>query len=160
MPSFDAVSQVDMHELTNAMDQANREVGNRYDFKGTDAKYSFDNNVILMDGNSEMQLEQLMDILYQKMSKRGIGLGALVAEEVQHSGKRYLQKINLKQGIDKELAKKIVKLIKDGKIKVQASIQGDQVRVTGKKIDDLQSVIAMLEGSDIKQPMQFENFRD
>lgn len=160
MPSFDVVSQVDLHELTNAMDQANREVGNRYDFKGTDAKYSFDNNVITMDGNSEFQLEQMMDILYQKMSKRGIGLGALVAEGPQQSGKRHLQKITLKQGIDKELGKKIVKLVKDSKTKVQPSIQGEQVRITGKKIDDLQAVIAMLKDSDIKQPMQFENFRD
>ncbi|MDH5648844.1 MAG: YajQ family cyclic di-GMP-binding protein [Gammaproteobacteria bacterium] len=160
MPSFDIVSEIDMHELTNALDQVNREVGNRYDFKGSDAKIELKDNVVGLEAETEFQLEQMLDILYNKMAKRGIELGCLDAQEPSMSGKRALQKIKLQQGIDKELAKKIVKLVKDSKLKVQAAIQGEQVRVTGKKKDDLQQVIAFLKETDISLPMQYVNFRD
>ena len=160
MPSFDVVSEINMHEFTNALDQANREVGTRYDFKGVDAKYQYANNEILLEAESEFQLEQMLDILYKKMAKRGIELGCLDVGEGQMSGKRAIQKIKLRQGIDKELARNIVKLIKDRKMKVQAAIQGDQVRVTGKKRDDLQQVISMLGDAKLDLPLQYENFRD
>lgn len=160
MPSFDVVSRIDRHELTNALDQANREVGNRYDFKGSDAKFVDNDDSLTLDAASEFQLQQMLDILYGKVSKRGIDLTALDAGEPQVSGKRATQKVALRQGIDKDLGKKITKLVKDSKLKVQASIQGEQVRVTGKKRDDLQEVITMLKGADLGIPLQFENFRD
>jgi len=160
MPSFDVVSKIDSHELANALDQANREVGNRFDFKGSDVKFTEADGVISLDAASEMQLQQMIDILFSKMSKRGIELGALEAGEPQASGKRMLQKVTVRQGIDKDLGRKIVKLIKDSKMKVQASIQGEQVRITGKKRDDLQDVIAKLKKADMGLPLQFDNFRD
>ncbi len=160
MPSFDVVSKVDKHELTNALDQANKEVSTRYDFKGSDSRYTEADGVITLDSASEMQLKQMLDILYNKVSKRGIDLGALDAAEPQPSGKRILQKVTIRQGINKELGKKIVKLIKDTKMKVQASIQGEQVRITGKKRDDLQDMISLLKESNLDQPLQYENFRD
>lgn len=160
MPSFDVVSRIDRHELTNALDQANREVGNRYDFKGSEAKFVENDDSLNLDAASEFQLQQMLDILYGKVSKRGIDLTALDAGEPQTSGKRATQKVALRQGIDKDLGKKITKLVKDSKLKVQASIQGEQVRVTGKKRDDLQEVITMLKGANLGIPLQFENFRD
>jgi uncharacterized protein YajQ (UPF0234 family) len=160
MPSFDVVSRIDRHELTNALDQANREVGNRYDFKGSDAKFVDNDDSLTLDAASDFQLQQMLDILYSKVSKRGIDLTALDAGEPQVSGKRATQKVALRQGIDKDLGKKITKLVKDSKLKVQASIQGEQVRVTGKKRDDLQDVITMLKGANLGIPLQFENFRD
>jgi uncharacterized protein YajQ (UPF0234 family) len=160
MPSFDVVSRIDRHELTNALDQANREVGNRYDFKGSEAKFVDNDDSLNLDAASEFQLQQMLDILYGKVSKRGIDLTALDAGEPQISGKRATQRVALRQGIDKDLGKKITKLVKDSKLKVQASIQGEQVRVTGKKRDDLQEVITMLKGANLGIPLQFENFRD
>lgn len=160
MPSFDVVSKVDKHELTNALDQANKEAGTRYDFKGSDSRYTEADGVITLDSASEMQLKQMLDILYNKVSKRGIDLGALDAAEPRPSGKRILQKVVIRQGISKELGRKIVKLIKDSKMKVQASIQGEQVRITGKKRDDLQDMISLLKESNLDQPLQYENFRD
>jgi hypothetical protein len=143
MPSFDVVSEVDMHELTNAVDQTNREVGNRFDFKGTNSK-----------------VEQILDILRQKMVKRGIDIGCLELEEPVTSGKEVRRKVIARQGIDKDLARKIVKMTKDAKLKVQAAIQGDQVRVSGKKRDDLQQVITMLKEAKLDLPLQYTNFRD
>jgi len=160
MPSFDVVSKIDNHELTNALDQANREVGNRFDFKGSDVKFTEAEGVISLDAASEMQLQQMLDILFNKMSKRGIELGAFEAGDPQASGKRMLQKVIVRQGINKDLGRKIVKYIKDSKMKLQASIQGEQVRITGKKRDDLQDIIAKLKAAELGLPLQFENFRD
>ena len=160
MPSFDVVSEVDTHELTNAVDQANREIANRYDFKGTDAKVTQEEANLRMEGQSEFQLDQIYDILTKKMSKRGIDLGCMERGKIEEANMRAKQLIAIRQGIDKDSAKKIVKLIKDSKIKVQAAIQGDKLRVTGKKRDDLQNVISMLEEAKTDLPLQFNNFRD
>ncbi|MEE8481749.1 MAG: YajQ family cyclic di-GMP-binding protein [Acidiferrobacterales bacterium] len=160
MPSFDVVSKIDSHELANALDQASREVGNRFDFKGSDSKIKEADGVITLDTGSEMQLQQMLDILFNKLTKRGIGLGAFETGEPQASGKRMLQKVTVRQGIDKELARKIVKIAKDSKMKIQASIQGEQVRITGKKRDDLQKMMAALEKAELEMPLQFDNFRD
>jgi hypothetical protein len=160
MPSFDVVSEVDKHELTNAVDQTNREVGNRFDFKGSNAKVEQEKEVLVLDADSEFQIKQMTDILFQKMSKRGIDIGSLEKQAIEQRGVRAQQKILVREGIDKELAKKIIKLIKDSKIKVQASIQGEQVRVTGKKRDDLQAVMSLLRTAELEQALQFNNFRD
>ena len=160
MPSFDIVSEVDKHELMNAVDQINREVTTRFDFKGSDAKVELKEFVMNFDAASSFQLGQMRDIMANKFAKRGIESGCLDRGKVEERGLRAYQTITVKQGIDKDVAKKIVKLIKDSKLKVQAAIQGEQVRVTGKKRDDLQSVMAMLKGSEIELPLQFNNFRD
>ena len=160
MPSFDIVSELDRHELTNAVDQTNREVGNRFDFKGSNAKVEIGENELNLEAETKFQVDQVRQALHQKMSKRGIDISALESENVEERGKRAYQKIILKEGIDKDLAKKIVKAVKESKLKVQAAIQGDQVRVTGKKRDDLQQAITLIKGSDFGQPLQFNNFRD
>ena len=161
MPSFDIVSEVDMHEATNAVDQANRELSTRFDFKGVDASFSLADSVITQTTDSDFQLKQLLDILLSKLSKRGIDLGCLDIGKVIPTGKQVKQELTIKQGIETDVAKKIVKLIKAQKFKVQAAIQGEKVRVTGKKRDDLQQTIQFLKSSDeIKLPLQFENFRD
>ena len=160
MPSFDIVSEIDDHELTNALDQANREVGTRYDFKGSKAEFKRVENTVLLEAQTEFQLQQMVDLLYQKMAKRGLELGFLEAGKAEERGQRAYQTITLKQGIDRELAKQITTMIKESKIKVQSAVQGEQVRVTGKKRDDLQEAIALLRKADIKQPLQFQNFRD
>jgi uncharacterized protein YajQ (UPF0234 family) len=160
MPSFDVVSEVDRHELMNAVDQINREVSTRFDFKGSDAKVELKEFVMNFEATSDFQLKQMRDIMVNKFSKRGIDTRSLDRGKVEERGLRAYQAITVKQGIDKEAAKKIVKLVKDSKIKVQAAIQGEQVRVTGKKRDHLQDVMAMLKDSDIDLPLQFNNFRD
>ena len=160
MPSFDVVSEIDLHELSNAVDQSNREVGTRFDFKGTNSTYELTDNVVLMTSESEFQLQQMLDILDNKMVKRGIDIGCRDLGEPEKSGKQVRQKVTARQGIDKETAKTIVKLVKDSKIKVQAAIQGEQVRVSGKNRDDLQKVIALLREAKIGLPLQFLNFRD
>lgn len=160
MPSFDAVSKTDTHELRNAVDQANREVTTRFDFKGTNASYKFESEQVAMTAPSDFQLKQMQDILQGKCTKRLIDVRVLDFQEPQVAGQEAKQLIKIKQGIKQDDAKKIVKMIKDKKMKVQASIQGDQVRVTGKKRDDLQAVIAMLGSAKLDFPVQFENFRD
>jgi len=161
MPSFDIVSEVDTHELTNAIDQANREVSTRFDLKGSNAKIELSDAVIKMEADNEFQLKQISPIIYSKLGKRDIDIRCLEKGKAEPRGKRAYQDIAVKQGVDKEDAKKIVKLVKEMKIKVQAAIQGEQVRVTGKKRDDLQQVMAMLKSSDkIDLPLQFNNFRD
>jgi len=160
MPSFDVVSEVDMHELSNAVDQANREVNTRFDFKGSDAKFEQSGSELTLTAQSEFQLEQMMDILRIKMVKRGVDIGSLEMGEPETVNMRARQKVTVRQGIDKDLARKIVKLIKDAKLKVQSAIQGDQVRVTGKKRDDLQQVMAMLKEQKLGLPLQYTNFRD
>lgn len=160
MPSFDVVSEVDMHELANALDQTNREVTTRYDFKGADASVTQEDNVLTLEAENEFQLDQMLIILYQKMTKRNVDVGNLDVKPVEISGKRARQIINIRQGIDKDLARKIVKQVKESKLKVQAAIQGEQVRVTGKKKDDLQGVMALLRGAKLDLPLQYTNFRD
>jgi uncharacterized protein YajQ (UPF0234 family) len=160
MPSFDTVSEYDAHEASNAVDQANRELDTRFDFRGSNASFSLENDTITLESDNDFQLQQMLDILHTKLTKRGIDIACLDVGEPEQSGKKARQKATLREGIDTLTAKKIVKMIKDSKIKVQASIQGEKVRVTGKKRDDLQQVMAMLKESDIDIPLQFNNFRD
>lgn len=160
MPSFDIVSKIEMHELTNAVDQSNREITNRFDFKGTDSRIEKAENILTIIAPAEFQINQILDILRTKLSKRGIDVGCLEFGDIQESINETKQQVTVREGIDKDLARKIVKLIKDGKLKVQSSIQGDQVRVTGKKRDDLQAVIATLKEQKLDLPLQYINFRD
>jgi len=160
MPSFDVVSEVDMHEVTNAVDQANREVSTRFDFKGTNARFDLAESVVSMKAEAEFQLQQMLDILQSKLNRRGVDIACLELDEPQQSGKEMQQMVTIRQGLDSDLARKIVKLIKEAKLKVQAAIQGDKVRVTGKKRDDLQNVIALLKDAKIDLPLQYNNFRD
>ena len=160
MPSFDIVSEVDRHELMNAVDQINREVSNRFDFKGSDAKVTLTDFEMKFEAGSDFQLKQMRDIMVNKFSKRDIDTRSLDRGKVEERGLRAYQSITVKQGIDKEDAKKITKMIKDNKFKVQAAVQGEQLRVTGKNRDDLQAVMAFLRASDLDLPLQFTNFRD
>jgi len=160
MPSFDVVSEFDAHEATNAVDQANREVANRFDFKGTGSKYELEKDVITLTSQSDFQLQQMMDILHQKLSKRGIDIACLKEEEPEITGTVARQKVIMRQGLETLLAKDLIKKIKASKIKVQAAIQGDKLRVSGKKRDDLQAVIALLKEADVDMPLQYDNFRD
>jgi uncharacterized protein YajQ (UPF0234 family) len=160
MPSFDAVSEVDLQELNNAVDQANREIGTRYDFRGVDAKYERIENEVTLTAEAEIQLDQMLDVLRAKMVGRKIDVKVLEVGDPKPSGKVINQHILVRQGINTDLARKIVKMIKDKRMKVQAAIQGDKVRVTGKKRDDLQQVMALIRDSDLDMPIQFDNFRD
>lgn len=160
MASFDIVSEVDQHELKNAVDQANREITGRFDFKGSDSKIKQVENVLNLESTSKFQIRQMHEILYSKMSKRGLDLRCLELDDIDERGNRAYQAATVKAGIEADDARKIVKLIKQEKIKVQVAIQGEQVRVTGKKRDDLQKVIALLKKSDIDLPLQYQNFRD
>lgn len=160
MPSFDIVSQINMHEVTNAVDQAKREVSTRFDFKGTDARFELSGDEIMLHGESEFQLKQMLDILYNKMTQRKVDLKALLLDKPEVFGKGARQKLWVRQGVETDMAKKIVKMIKDSKMKVQAAIQGDQVRISGKKRDDLQKVIALIKEADLSIPLQFTNYRD
>ena len=160
MPSFDIVSEVNLHEAANAIDQSNREVGTRFDFKGSGARFELSEAVITLHAENEFQLQQMLDILQPRLAKRGVDLTCLKIDPPQVSGRQARQSVTLRQGVDAPLAKSLVKLIKDRKLKVQANIQGDQVRVTGKKRDDLQEVIALLRQQELDMPLQFSNFRD
>ncbi|MET0065027.1 MAG: YajQ family cyclic di-GMP-binding protein [Candidatus Thiodiazotropha sp.] len=160
MPSFDIVSEVDLQEVRNAVDQANREIGTRFDFKGVDALFEQSQNEITLRAEQEFQLNQMMDILRQKLVKRSVDTAAMDIRDVQTSLNAARQIVIIKQGIETDTAKKMIKDIKASKIKVQSQIQGDQVRVTGKKRDDLQQVIALLRQSDYGLPLQYQNFRD
>ena len=160
MPSFDIVSEFDMHEASNAIDQANREVSTRFDFKGSNAHFEQKDEVITLLAEVEFQLQQMLDMLQKKLTKRGIDIACLEISDPQSTGKTAQQTVTLKQGLETPLAKQIIKLIKDKKLKVQSSIQGDKVRVTGKKRDDLQQVIQMLKEEKLDMPLQFDNFRD
>ena len=160
MPSFDIVSELNPHEVTNAVDQANREVGTRFDFKGTNARYELTDYVITLIAPADFQLKQMMDILKLKLTKRGIDIVCMKVDEPVITGQTAKQIATLRQGIDSELGKKLQRLIKDSKLKVQAAIQDKQVRVTGKSKDDLQSAIALVRGSKLDLPLQFMNFRD
>lgn len=160
MPSFDIVSKVDMHEISNAVDQTNREVTTRFDFKGSNARLELSDEKITLIAESDFQLQQMKDILIAKAAKRQIDLLSLDFQEADLAHREAKQEVIIRQGISTENGRKITKIVKDKKMKVQASIQGDQVRVSGKKRDDLQEVIAMLKAEKIDFPLQFENFRD
>jgi len=160
MPSFDVVSEVDRHELTNAVDQAIREIGTRFDFKGTDAKFELNDYLITMTAESKFQLQQMLDILKGKLAKRQIDISCLKVDDMVTVGQRATQKVTVVQGIEAEIARKIVKHVKDLKMKVQIAIQGDKLRVNGTKRDDLQKVIAVLREGEFGLPLQYDNFRD
>ncbi|MCK4842335.1 MAG: YajQ family cyclic di-GMP-binding protein [Methylococcales bacterium] len=161
MPSFDIVSEFDPHEVRNAVDQANKEVSTRFDFKGSNAQFELQDESILMKAESTFQLQQMLPILFSKMTKRGVDIACMESGDIKDTGKTAQQPITLNQGIDTPTAKKIVKIIKDKKLKVQAAIQGEKIRVTGKKRDDLQQVMAMLKAEkSVELPLQFNNFRD
>ena len=160
MPSFDIVSEVDKHELTNAIDQAQRELGNRFDFRNVEATFELDDVVVAMKAPSEFQLKQMRDILAARMIARGIDVRCLDDGEVETNVAGARQKITVKQGIEQKVAKKIIAAIKDAKLKVEPQINGDKLRVNGKKRDDLQTAIALLRKSEFELPLQFDNFRD
>lgn len=160
MPSFDVVSEVDIHELTNAVDQANRELSTRFDFKGVDARFELDDATIKQSAPSDFQLKQMEDILRGRLIARGIDARCLEFGEVESNLAGARQSITVKQGIERELAKKIQGAIKDAKLKVDTQINGDKLRVNGKKRDDLQSAIALLKAGEFERPLQFDNFRD
>jgi len=160
MPSFDVVSEIDLHELTNAIDQANREVSTRFDFKGSDARFKQNEAEVTLYASGEFQLNQMLTILRSKLSKRNIDLGCLQIEPFEQSGKEVKQKVIFRQGVDSTVSKAIIKKIKDSKLKVQAAYLEEKLRVTGKKRNDLQDVIALLKQGDFDLPLQFGNFRD
>lgn len=161
MPSFDIVSEVNVVEVRNAVDQANKEVSTRYDFKGSDARIESADKVLTLFADAEFQLDQVKDILLGKLAKRGVDVRCLDHGKIEKvSGNKIKQAITVKEGIEGDLAKKIVRLIKDSKLKVQASIQGDAVRVSGAKRDDLQSAIALVRAQVTDFPLQYGNFRD
>jgi len=160
MPSFDVVSEIDTHELTNAVDQAIRELSQRFDFKGTDAAFELEETTVTMSAPADFQLKQMLEILKLKVAKRGIDVACLEVKDPVVNLATAKQQVILKHGIDQETGKKVSRLLKDSKLKVQAQIQGEKVRVTGKKRDDLQEAIALLRKTTFEVPLQFNNFRD
>ena len=160
MPSFDVVSELNAHELMNAVDQANRELSQRFDFKDTGAVYELVEHTVTMKAQVDFQLKQMLDILKLRLSKRGIDLAYLDVNDPQITLATAQQEVVFKQGIDQETGKKISRLIKDSKLKVTAALQGDKVRITGKSRDDLQQAIQLLRTSKLETPLQFNNFRD
>ncbi|SHI21051.1 YajQ family cyclic di-GMP-binding protein [Pollutimonas bauzanensis] len=160
MPTFDVVSEVDKHELSNAVDQASRELATRFDFKGSDAKFELDGFVVTQSASSVFQLNQMLDILRGRLSARGIDVRCLdVASPLENLGGAR-QKITIKQGIEQAVSKKLIAALKAAKLKVEAQINGEKLRISGKKRDDLQAAIALLKKTDVELPLQFENFRD
>ncbi|EXJ12738.1 YajQ family cyclic di-GMP-binding protein [Nitrincola nitratireducens] len=160
MPSFDVVSELDSHEVTNAVDQANREIQSRYDFKGVKADFELQDDTVNMTAEVDFQLQQMMDVLRSKLTGRNIDIRCMEIKDPDLSGVKARQQVVLRQGLDQALCKKITKLVKDTKMKVQAQVQGEKVRITGKKRDDLQEAIALLRASNLELPLQFNNFRD
>lgn len=160
MPTFDVVSEVDKHELSNAVDQASRELATRFDFKGSDAKFELDGFVVTQSASSVFQLNQMLDILRGRLSARGIDVRCLdVATPLENLGGAR-QKITVKQGIEQAVSKKLIAALKAAKLKVEAQINGEKLRISGKKRDDLQAAIALLKKTDVELPLQYENFRD
>ena len=160
MASFDIKSEIDQHEITNAVDQANRILQNRFDFKGTGAEFKLGDNHIIMSATEEFQIHQMLPILHESLAKRSVDIKSLNPSEIETTTGSATQILNLQEGIDKELAKKITALVKQSKSKVQASIQGDSVRITGKKRDDLQQIIQLVKDQNFPVPLQYVNFRD
>src|SRR5882757_7409022 len=159
MPSFDTVSELNAHEIANAVDQANRELSQRFDFKDTGARFELQEFTVTLHAQVDFQLQQMLEILKLRLSKRGIDLACLEVKEPQITLATATQEVVLRQGIDQENGKKIARLLKDSKLKVQGSLQGDKVRVTGKQRDDLQAAMQLLRNSKIEVPLQFNNFR-
>ena len=160
MPSFDAVSELNAHEVANAIDQANRELSQRFDFKDTGARFDLQEFTVTLHAQVDFQLKQMLEILKLRLSKRGIDLVCLELKEPQTTLSAAHQEVVLKHGIDQETGKKITRIVKDSKLKVQASLQGDKVRVAGKQRDELQAAMALLRGTKLEVPLQFNNFRD
>ena len=160
MPSFDIVSEIESEEVRNAVNNASRELETRYDFRGVEARFEWSKDETTLSAEADFQLQQMLDILRNKLVKRDVDATCMEVSDPLHSGKTFSQKVTFKQGIDQPMAKKILKLIKDSKIKVQAAIQGEKIRITGKKRDDLQAVITLARAADLGQPLQFNNFRD
>ena len=161
MPSFDIVSEVDMHEVNNAISQANREVDTRFDFKGVDAKFAVtEESEVMVSAEVDFQIRQMLEILRAKLVKRGVDIKSFVEGEVETTGQKAVMRVRIQQGIDSEIARKVVKKVKETKIKVQTAIQGDKLRVSGKKRDDLQNVMSVLKESNLGIPLQYNNFRD
>ncbi len=160
MPSFDIISEVDTVELKNSVENAARELETRFDFRGVDASIELEKETVKLTTESDFQINQLADILRSNLAKRGVDANAMERKEITRTGKFFHQNVVFKQGIEGDIAKKLVKLIKDSKAKVQASIQGDKLRITGKKRDDLQGVMALIRNAELGQPFQFDNFRD
>jgi uncharacterized protein YajQ (UPF0234 family) len=160
MPSFDVVSELNAHEVANAVDQANRELAQRFDFKDTGARYELAEFVVTLHAQVDFQLKQMLDILKLRLSKRGVDVACIEEKEPQATLSAAHQELILRQGIDQDTGKKIARLVKDSKLKVQASLQGDKVRITGKQRDDLQSAMQLLKKAGIEVPLQFNNFRD
>ena len=160
MPSFDVVSEVDYHEVTNAVDQANRELKTRFDFKGTNASFVLEQNKVTIRAPNEFQIRQMLEILIGRLSKRKVDVQCLKLDPPQVNVNGAQQLVTVRQGLDSDLSREIVKLIKKQKLKVQASMQSEQVRVSGKKRDELQKVIAMLKEVSLDMPLQFKNYRD
>ena len=160
MPSFDVVSQVDKQEVTNSVDQANRELATRFDFKGTNAKFDVEDDQITMRAPNEFQLRQMYDVLTKRLVGRQVDIRCLKLDDPQINVSEARQLITVRQGVESEMAREIVKLIKAPKLKVQVAIQGSKLRVSGKKRDELQQVIGMLKEAKLDLPLQFENYRD
>lgn len=160
MPTFDIVSEVDMPEVNNALDQTRREVGTRFDFKGVETDFALNDKEITITAESDFQVEQMLDILKGKLVKRNVDIKSLEIGDIKQSGKQAIMVVKIQQGIEPDAARKIVKLIKESKAKVQTAIQGDKLRVTGKKRDDLQEAIALVREAKLDLPVQFNNFRD
>lgn len=160
MPSFDVVCELNLHELANAVDQSNREIATRFDFKGVEATFNLKDSTVTLKAENEFQLNQMLDIFKKKLTKRQIDLSHMKVEEVKTSGNTAEQQVIMQKGINVDIGKKIVKFLKESKLKVQGSIQGEQVRVSGNKKDDLQSAIAVLRQENFELPLQFTNFRD
>ncbi|TYK65940.1 YajQ family cyclic di-GMP-binding protein [Colwellia echini] len=160
MPSMDIVSETDLEEVRNAVDNANREITTRFDFRGVEASFEWKKPNVVLKAEGDFQLKQMCDMLRSQLTKRNVDAKAMNIETASATGKNWSQQVNFKEGIEKDVAKKVVKLIKEEKLKVQAAIQGDSVRVTGKKRDDLQAVMRLLKMAELEQSFQFNNFKD
>jgi uncharacterized protein YajQ (UPF0234 family) len=160
VPSFDVVSELNTHEVANAVDQANRELAQRFDFKDTGARFELEESTVTLHAEVDFQLKQMLEILKLRLGKRGIDLACLDVKDPDIALSAARQQVVLKQGIDAETGRRISRLVKDSKLKVQAGIQGDKVRVSGKQRDELQAAIRLLRGSNLDLPLQFNNFRD
>ncbi|WOH37364.1 YajQ family cyclic di-GMP-binding protein [Thalassotalea fonticola] len=160
MPSLDIVSEVDLEEIRNATENANRELGTRFDFRGVEASFEYKNPDVTVKAEGDFQVKQMLDMLRAQLAKRQIDSKAMTIGDFVHSGKTYSQKVSFKVGVEQAVAKKVVKLIKDSKLKVQASIQGEKIRVTGKKRDELQAVMKLVREAELEQSFQFNNFKD
>lgn len=160
MPSLDIVSEVDLEEVRNSTDNARRELDTRFDFRGAKASFEYKNPNVIVKAESDFQIKQMLDMLRGQLAKRQIDAKAMSVGNFDHSGTTYTQQVSFKVGVEQAVAKKLVKLIKDSKIKVQASIQGEKIRVTGKKRDDLQSVMQLVRNAELEQTFQFNNFKD